>query len=70
MATQFIVNEKGEKTAVLLSLEEYEKLINQHKQYELTDDYKLMMDEMLAEEENGTAKYISHQEIENRFLSL
>lgn len=69
MATQFIINEKGEKTAVVLSLEEYQTLLNHHNQYELTAEYKQMMDQMLAEEENGTAKYASYQEVKNRFLN-
>ncbi len=60
MATQFIVCEKGEKIAVVLSLEEYQSLINQLKHYELNDEYKFMMDEMLAEEEKGTARYASY----------
>ncbi len=29
MPTQFVINEKGEKTAVLMSIEEYEKLREQ-----------------------------------------
>ncbi|RYE27470.1 MAG: hypothetical protein EOP42_19200 [Sphingobacteriaceae bacterium] len=69
MATQFIVNEKGEKTAVVLSLEEYQTLLNQHNQYELTDEYKQMMDEMMADEDNGTARYTSYQEVKDRFLN-
>lgn len=69
MATQFIINEKGEKTAVVLSLEEYEQLLNQNNTKEFTDEYKLMMDKMLAEEDNGTAEYNSYQHIKDRFLN-
>ncbi|MES2427380.1 MAG: hypothetical protein V4560_10425 [Bacteroidota bacterium] len=37
--------------------------------FELSDAYKVMIDRMLAEEDNGTAKYISAEEIKNRFLN-
>lgn len=35
---------------------------------ELSDDYKLMIDRMVEQEENGTAKYVSAEEIKTRFL--
>lgn len=69
MATQFITNNKGEKTAVVLSLEEYGDLLTQKSPSELTEDYKAMMDEMLEEEEKGTAEYISYKTVKERFLS-
>ncbi len=70
MATQFIVNEKGEKTAVVLSIDDYENLLQQHHfEFELTDEYKLMIDEMTSQEENGQAEYKTLQEIKTRFLN-
>lgn len=70
MAPQFIVNEKGEKTAVVLSIKDYENLLHQqHHNLELTDDYKLMIDEMIEKEENGQAEYVSLADIKTRFLS-
>jgi len=69
MATQFIVNDKGERTAVILSLEDYENLQHQHQQgLELTDEYKQMMDVMIEQEKNGQAEYKSLQEIKSLFL--
>jgi hypothetical protein len=69
MTTQFITNDKGEKTAVIIPISEYEDLLHQHHlNLELTDEYKAMMDRMLDEEDNGKAEYISFQDIKNRFL--
>ena len=69
MKTQFIVNDKGERTAVVLSIEDYENLLHQHHfNLELTDEYKLMIDGMIVEEENGQAEYKSLQNIRSRFL--
>ena len=68
METQFVTNGKGEKTAVILPMNEYEDLIHQHHlELELTDEYKTMIDQMLQEETDGTAKYISLDEIKSRF---
>jgi len=68
MSTQFITNEKGKKTAVIIPINEYEDLLHQHHlDLELTDDYKAMIDSMIKEEENGKAKYTSFQNIKNRF---
>jgi hypothetical protein len=68
METQFVTNGKGEKTAVILPMNEYEDLIHQHHlELELTDEYKTMIDQMLQEETNGTAKYVSLDEIKSRF---
>jgi hypothetical protein len=48
MTTQFITNDKGEKTAVIIPISEYEDLLHQHHlNLELTDQYKKMMDTML-----------------------
>ncbi len=64
MATQFVTNDKGEKTAVIVPIAEYEDLIHQHHlNLELSDEYKTMMDKMLSQEEDGTAKYVSLDEI-------
>ena len=68
METQFIVNNEGEKIAVVLSLKDYEDLVHQqHLNLELTDDYKLMIDQMIDQEKNKQAKYKSLQEIKSRF---
>jgi len=69
MTTQFITNDKGEKTAVIIPITEYEDLLHQHHlNLELTDDYKSMMDTMLEQEDSGKAEYISCQNIKGRFL--
>jgi hypothetical protein len=69
MTTQFITNDKGEKTAVIIPISEYEDLLHQHHlNLELTDEYKAMMDRMLDEEDSGKAEYVSFQNIKNRFL--
>lgn len=50
MATQFITNDKGERTAVIVPINEYEDMLHQHHlNLELTDDYKVMMDKMLEQ---------------------
>jgi len=68
MATQFITNDKGEKTTVILPIAEYEDLIHQHHtNLELTDSYKIMMDDMLLQEATGQAKYVSFYKIKNQF---
>jgi uncharacterized protein YabE (DUF348 family) len=70
MTTQFITNDKGEKTAVIIPISEYEDLLHQHHlNLELTDEYKAMMDEMLDEEAKGKAEYVSFQSIKERFLA-
>jgi PHD/YefM family antitoxin component YafN of YafNO toxin-antitoxin module len=68
MTTQFITNNKGEKTAVIIPISEYEDLLHQHHlNLELTDEYKKMMDDMLKEESNGKDEYVSYKNIKNRF---
>jgi hypothetical protein len=67
MATQFITNDKGEKTAVIVPITEYEDMLHQH-HLDLTDDYKKMMDTMLEQEDNGKAQYVQFSDIKNRFL--
>ena len=68
MSTQFITNDKGERTAVIIPISEYEDLLHQHHlDLELTDEYKAMIDEMIAEEENGKAEYVSYENIKRRF---
>jgi len=68
MTTQFITNDQGERTAVIIPIAEYEDLIHQHHiGLELTDEYKNMIDNMLQQETNGTAKYVSSDKIKNRF---
>ena len=68
MVTQFITNDKGEKTAVIIPISEYEDLIHQHHlKLELTDEYKNMIDVMLQQEANGQAKYVSLGSLKNSF---
>jgi PHD/YefM family antitoxin component YafN of YafNO toxin-antitoxin module len=68
MATQFITNDKGEKTAVIIPIDEYENLLHQHHlNLDLTDEYKKMMDGMLEEENDGRAEYMSYTIIRDRF---
>jgi len=68
MTTQFIVNDKGEKTSVIIPIDEFEYLINQNYIHlEPSDEYKAMIDEMIEEEENGTASYVSLEDIKTRF---
>jgi hypothetical protein len=69
MTTQFITNEKGERTSVIIPINEYENLIHQHHlNLELTDDYKAMIDKMLSDEESGAAKYTSIEDVKSRFM--
>ena len=70
MATQFITNQKGKKTAVIIPISEYEDLLHQHHvNLELTDEYKKMIDGMLDEETKGKAQYVSFDHIKNKFQS-
>ncbi len=70
MATQFIVNDKGEKTAAILPIDEYENLLHQHHlELALTDEYKSMIDDMLEKEKSGVAEYVSMEAIKSRFKS-
>ena len=69
MATQFITNDKGEKTSVIIPINEYENLIHTHHlNLELTDEYKLMIDNMLDDEEKGKTNYVSLKSIQDKFL--
>ena len=69
MATQFITNQKGEKTGVIIPISEYEDLLHQHHLgLELTDEYKKMIDAMLEDENSGKAGYVSYKTIKDRFL--
>ena len=68
MTAQFITNDKGEKTAVIVPLAEYEDMLHQHHlNLELTNEYKSMIDKILAEEASGNAQYISLDSIKNEF---
>ncbi|RYY36011.1 MAG: hypothetical protein EOP46_08025 [Sphingobacteriaceae bacterium] len=68
MATQFITNDKGERTAVIVPINEYEDMLHQHHlNLDLTDDYKAMIDKMLEEEANGGVKYVSADVIKGCF---
>ncbi len=69
MTTQFIINDKGEKTAAIVPINEYENLLHQHHiDLEVSDEYKLMIDKMLEQEENGEARFTSVETIKNRFM--
>jgi hypothetical protein len=68
MSTQFITNDDGQRTAVIIPISEYEDLLHQHHfDLELSDEYKNMIDTMLQEEADGLARYVSLDEIKNRF---
>jgi hypothetical protein len=68
MSTQFITNGKGEKTAVIILINEYEDLLHQHHlNLELTNEYKAMIDSMLQQEAYGSATYVSLKDIRSRF---
>ena len=68
MTTQFITNNKGEKTAAIVTISEYEDLLHQHHlNLELTDEYKKMIDNMLDQESNGKVEYVSFGNIKDRF---
>jgi hypothetical protein len=69
MDTQFITNHEGQKTAVIIPINEYEDLMHRHHlNLELTDEYKNMIDNMLNQEANGNAEYLSLDKIKTRFL--
>jgi hypothetical protein len=69
MATQFITNDKGERISVIIPINEYEDMVHQHHvNLELTDDYKNMIDKMLAEED-GNAEYVSAESIKKKFMN-
>ncbi len=66
MATQYIVNDSGKKTAVIIPIEEYERLLqNENAALEFTEEYKAMIDVMLVNEDQ--AKYLSAEDIKKRF---
>lgn len=68
MATQFITNDKGERTSVIIPINEYEDLLHAHHvDLELTDNYKVMIDQMLDKEEKGELQYISVENIKTKF---
>lgn len=68
MSTQFITNEQGEKTAAIIPINEYEDMLHQHHlELELKDEYKMMIDAMIEEEEKGAAQYVSLETISNKF---
>ena len=70
MTTQFIVNDKGEKTAAIVPINEYENLLHQHHlNLEVSDEYKAMIDKMIDEENSGKAQYVNAETIKSRFMS-
>jgi hypothetical protein len=69
MSTQFITNSKGKKTGVIIPISEYEDLLHQHHlKLELSDEYKKMIENMLQQETDGSARYVSLNNIKSRFL--
>lgn len=68
MTTQFIINDKGERTTAIVPINEYENLLHQHHiELELSEEYKSMIDEMLEKEEKGESRYVSLETIRSRF---
>ena len=69
MSTQFITNDKGERTAVIIPIAEYEDFLHLHNlNLELTEDYKRMIDKMLEDEKSGEAQYVSYPAVKDKFL--
>ncbi|GAA4328609.1 hypothetical protein GCM10023149_32730 [Mucilaginibacter gynuensis] len=69
VAIQFITDNKGKRTAAIIPIHEYENMLHRHHlDLELIDEYKQMIDKLLEEEANGTAKHISVESIKERFL--
>lgn len=68
MSVQFITDNEGQRTAVIIPVNEYEDLLHQHHlELELSDEYKKMIDSMLQDETDGSARYVSSSEIKDRF---
>ena len=66
MTTQFIVNDKGEKTAAIVPISEYENLLHQHQiNLEVSDEYKAMIDAMI---DDPNPQYVSAEAIKTRFM--
>lgn len=69
MTTQFIINDKGEKTAAIIPITEYDNLLHKpHLTIDIVDDYKEMIDKMLSEDDDGTTEYSSFEAVKNKFL--
>ena len=69
MKPQFITNYKGEKTAAIIPITDFEDLLHKrHLTLEVTEGYKGMIDKMLDEEEDDTTKYVSFETIKAKFL--
>ncbi|SHN37276.1 hypothetical protein [Mucilaginibacter sp. OK098] len=69
MGIQFIINDEGEKTAIIIPINEYENLLHQrHLNFEITDEYKTMIDKMLQQEADGSARYVSLSNIKSCFF--
>lgn len=68
MATSYIVNDKGERTGVIIPVHEFEDLIHQnHLSLELTNEYKQMIDDLLNKEANGDSTYLTFDDVKTRF---
>jgi hypothetical protein len=68
MTTRFITNAKGEKTAAIIPIGEYEDLLHQHHvNLELTDEYKSMIDKMLKRKVTEKPGYVSYKTLKISF---
>ena len=68
MDIQFILNDQGEKTSVIITINEYEGFLHKrHQNLELTEEYKIMIDEMMEQEAKQTPQYLSLADIKKTF---
>jgi len=68
MDIRFILDSKGEKTAIIIPINEYEDfLYRSHRVLEITDEYKNMIDAILIEEDEQTVSYLTLVDIRKRF---
>ncbi|MES2108508.1 MAG: hypothetical protein V4577_07170 [Bacteroidota bacterium] len=68
MDIRFILDSKGEKTAIIILINEYEDfLYRSHRVLEITDEYKNMIDAILIEEDEQTVSYLTLVDIRKRF---
>lgn len=68
MSNQFVINEQGQRIAVIVPIAEYEELLHKrHITLDLTDEYKTMIDEMIEQERNNVVQYTPDSQIKERF---
>jgi len=69
MIAQFVTDDNGKIISAIIPINKYEDFLHKrHLKFELTDEYKLMMNKMLAKEANETTKYVSFETIKAKFL--